>query len=163
MKILVMRHAAALPRQAAGVNFDIERPLAQAGRAHARKVGATLQAAGLVPETVIASPAVRTQTTAELVCRHFADPPAIIPVPELMSGSGSDELLRNVSAHAIGSGWTLAVMHEPDISYVLGMLLFAGRQYPFMVQPGDIFGLIVDSHGGAPRAELCFLYSPSAS
>ena len=163
MKILGMRHGAALPRQAAGVNYDAERPLAQAGRAHARKVGATLLAAGLVPETVIASPAVRTQTTAELVCRQFPEPPTIIPVPELMSGSASDELLRNASAHATGSGWTLAVMHEPDISYVLGMLLFAGRQYPFMVNPGDIFGLHVNTHGSTPRAELSFLYSPYAS
>ncbi|MFT5126686.1 MAG: phosphohistidine phosphatase [Rhodothermales bacterium] len=163
MKILVMRHGAALPRQAAGVDYDVERPLAQAGSAHSRKVGATLFAAGLVPETVIASPAVRTQTTAELVCRQFPEPPQIIPVPELMSGSGSDELLRNVSSHATGTGWTLAVMHEPDISYVLGMLLFAGRQYPFMVNPGDIFGLQVNTHVGAPRAELTFLYSPSAS
>ena len=163
MKILIMRHGAALPRQAAGVNYDAERPLAQAGRAHSRKVGATLLAAGLTPETVIASPAVRTQTTAELVCRQLPEPPAIIPVPELMSGSASDELLRSASLHASGSGWTLAVMHEPDISYVLGMLLFAGRQYPFMVQPGDIFGLIVNTHGGSPRAELSFFYSPSAS
>jgi phosphohistidine phosphatase len=61
--LIVLRHAKAA--QVPGL-ADRERPLTDRGERDAKRVGDELRAAGLEPDAVLCSPAVRTRRTAEL-------------------------------------------------------------------------------------------------
>jgi phosphohistidine phosphatase len=161
MKIMVMRHADALGKAAAAVEYDAERPLSDRGRVDAQRVGAALLALGCAPADLLSSPLIRSQETAAIVAEAVGgDPQAVIPLSVLSPGSGPDELLRAVSTHGDAEhDWVLAVMHEPDVSHILGVTLFGGRECPLPVYPGDLFALDLQSAGGHTRASLAFALS----
>jgi phosphohistidine phosphatase len=61
--LLVMRHGKS--DRGAAVPRDFDRPLARRGRRDARRMGRWLAGEGLLPDLVLASPAVRARDTAE--------------------------------------------------------------------------------------------------
>jgi phosphohistidine phosphatase SixA len=164
MKIMVMRHSAALTRAEAKVAYDAQRPLSDDGRAQAIRLGKSLQALGCVPNPVVTSPFVRTQETASLMCRQFAEAITPFPLIILAPGSSRDELLRAaVNYGNTALNWMLAVMHEPDVSYILSSLLMAGKTYPIPIQEGDLFALDISIRRGNSTAELLFYLSPQGT
>lgn len=157
MKIMVMRHAAALSRKEAKVAYDAQRPLSELGRRQAERTGRALRELGCVPNPVVTSPFVRTQESASIICRQFHEPVVPFPLIILAPGSSRDELLRAaVNYGNPAMRWMLAVMHEPDISLILGTLLYDAKPYPFPVREGDLFGLEIHVSHGKSNAELLF-------
>ena len=73
-QLLLLRHAKAVPSSPSG---DFERELAPRGRKDAARIGAYLQAEGLVPEHILISPARRTTETADLVREAFSRQPPL--------------------------------------------------------------------------------------
>ena len=69
LTLMLLRHAKAEPA-ASGVD-DADRPLAPRGRSDAPRMGASLAAAGHVPDLILCSPARRTRETLELVVPSF--------------------------------------------------------------------------------------------
>ncbi len=66
-QIILVRHAHALEvDEFDGRDFD--RPLSDKGREHATIMTRYLRLIGIRPDTVIASPALRTRETAEIMC-----------------------------------------------------------------------------------------------
>jgi phosphohistidine phosphatase len=162
MKILIMRHTKALSRKEADVPYDADRPLSESGKLEAELLGKVLQKHGIVPNPVVCSPFIRTQETASIVIEQFEEEMSPMPLTILAPGSGSDELLR--AAQNFGdteNRWMLAVLHEPDVGYILGSLLFSGRTYPLPVKPGDLFALEIQSHHGHSEGRLAAHFSPA--
>jgi phosphohistidine phosphatase SixA len=127
-------------------------------------VGKALQALGCVPNPVVTSPFVRTQETAALICRQFAEPIAPFPLIILAPGSSRDELLRAaVNYGNTALNWMLAIMHEPDVGYILSSLLMGGKTYPIPIQEGDLFALDVTIRRGQSTAALQFYLSPNGT
>ncbi len=162
MKILIMRHAESLSRTAARAKFDADRPLSMVGRDQARRVGRALTAIDCLPTPIICSPFVRTQETAAIINDELPEPVPLLPLTILAPGSGTDELLRAALNHAQPTThWVLAVLHEPDVSLILGSWLYGGEAYPFDVSEGDLFAVRVRIRQGKSAGELAFLYSPA--
>lgn len=159
MKIMVMRHADALTRAEAQVAYDAQRPLSSLGRRQAELMGRALSGVACIPEPVLTSPFIRTQETAAIICNQLgtgAPQPLILLAP----GSGTDDLLRAaVNYGNPGLKWVLAVMHEPDISLVLGRLLYGGKPCPFTVQYGDLYALEISFSHGQSSGQLRFFLS----
>ncbi len=162
MRIMLMRHADALSRAAAGAKFDADRPLSTVGREQARLVGQLIAHYGTLPTPIVCSPFVRTQETAALVNEQLPAPAQILPLTILAPGSGSDELLRAMLNYADpANNWVLAVLHEPDVSCILGAWLYPDARYPFEVHPGDLFAVSLEIGHGKCAARLLASYSPS--
>lgn len=162
MRIILVRHADAVSRPESGVNYDAERPLSEQGRREAKEVGQYLNFLRCVPDPIVTSPFVRAQETAWLIAGELPVKPTVQPATILAPGSGCDELLRTAMNYGEPQRrWLLAVMHEPDVSHVLGTLLCEGKVWPLPVGPADVFGLEVRSQRGSSEAELAFQYSPN--
>lgn len=69
-QIILVRHAHATE----GADFagsDFDRPLSDKGREHALIMTRYLRLIGVKPDCVIASPAIRTRETAEIMCQQY--------------------------------------------------------------------------------------------
>lgn len=162
MKVMIMRHTLAMTRAEAKVAYDAERPLAPGGRDHARRLGHLFRHLGCIPSPVVCSPFVRTLETANIVCQELGGGVEPVAMSILAPGSSTDELLRAAASYHRGQkGWMLAVMHEPDVSYILGSLLYEGKSFPLEVRQGDLFALDLQVNHGQRRASLVFAVSPS--
>jgi len=108
--LLLMRHAHAADRAAT----DFDRPLSPRGLEEADAVGDALVAANLLPDVILASPALRTKTTAERVAARLPGTPPVQTVPALYSGAPEDH--RAALATCGDAGAVLLVAHNPAVA-----------------------------------------------
>jgi phosphohistidine phosphatase len=136
--LIVLRHAKAA--QIPGL-ADRERPLTERGELDARRVGDEIRAAGLSPDVVLCSPAVRTRRTAEL-----AFPEAEISYERDIYEAYPDDLLELIRRADPELGTVVLCGHNPGVHELsLGL---AGGDYVF--RPGAFAVIAVKS----PWAEL---------
>ncbi len=150
-RLVLLRHAKA---EAHGGVADVLRPLALVGRRQSVDVGAWLAVAGLLPERVLVSSAVRTRQTWELLRSSLGD----VPEPEVeisddLYDAGPRDLIGLV-AHADERIATLLVVgHEPTMSMTGAML----------ADPHPPIGELASLHVGLPTAGAAVLEVPSWS
>ena len=132
MKLLLVRHAAAVPTGTPGVPDD-ERPLTPKGRAKFRAAAAGLARIANRPDALLTSPLPRARATAEIAARAFKRiEPAIEPA--LARGS-VDGILAALGAHPPDA--TVAIVgHEPTLSALLARLLGATGGEPLAFKKG---------------------------
>jgi phosphohistidine phosphatase len=65
-ELILLRHGQAEPAEIDAP--DADRPLSARGKEEAHRTALSLQSAGLVPELILLSPALRARETAELLC-----------------------------------------------------------------------------------------------
>ncbi|MFJ4038257.1 SixA phosphatase family protein [Microbacterium sp. NPDC090007] len=99
---------------------DHDRPLNDRGRRDAPAMARTVRKAGIRPETLLSSTALRARQTAEAFSRVFDA--AVQERPELYLAS-ADRLLD--AARAAGSDEVMVVAHDPGMSALVSRL--AGR------------------------------------
>lgn len=123
MPLLVLaRHAHAVPALDAGTD-DFDRPLSPSGAQQAQRMGQFLaeyaeEVAGAV-DTVVASSALRTATTAEAVAAGLGLAPSIVVRdPALYNGWVTDwaEAMVSIPSDAAGA---VIVGHQPTVSEVV--------------------------------------------
>jgi len=119
MKLLLVRHAAALPRGTPGV-LDAERPLTPSGRA-----GFSVAARGLVRivgrvDVLMTSPLTRARETAEIAAGAFMH---VEPVVEsALAGDRVDAILAALASHPREATVAL-VGHEPMLATLLARMV----------------------------------------
>ena len=155
MRLLIVRHAEAVPVTTAGVP-DRDRPLTRHGeyifRAAARGLARRLPA----PDLLLASPLLRAQQTAAILAAAWA---GIAVTPEVALASGSVEAI--VAALADHETETIALVgHEPTVSALLAELV-GGEARGF--SPGA--AALVETASVAPAAGrlLWFLSAEDAA
>lgn len=160
MKILLMRHLHPETLENSGVTFDAERPLSEEGKCHAEKISDFLKFTGLSPVKAICSPFKRSSETAEIIMKSFCLEDKVFCTTSIVPGSDLDDLLSVVSNNCDGDDqWMLAVLHEPDVSYILRKL-FQSDSFPQAVRSGALFALDIDFVNQVPQASLVASYSP---
>ena len=150
--LLLMRHAHAVAEAAT----DFDRPLSARGEAEADAAGDRLAAAGLVPDVILASAAVRTKTTARRVAarlssRNGANAPPVQLLQELYCGTSADH--RAALADCGAAAVVLLVAHNPGVADHLAQL--AGEPVPCPPATCGVCELDVPAWGrltGATRA-----------
>ncbi|MEU6719425.1 histidine phosphatase family protein [Nonomuraea sp. NPDC046802] len=131
--LIVLRHAKAahVPGLA-----DRERPLTGRGERDAKRAGDEIRAAGLSPDTILCSPALRTKRTAEI-----AFPEAEISYERDIYEAYPDELLELVRRADPEMSTVVLCGHNPGVhELALGL---AGGDYVF--RPGAFAVIQVDS------------------
>lgn len=121
MKLLLLRHAAAVPRGTPGVADD-DRPLTRQGRKKFEAAAKGLARIVDRPDVLLTSPLPRAKVTAEIAARAFG---RIEPrtEPALAEDSVADIV---AALEKLSSAGTVAVVgHEPVLSAVLAHLLEA--------------------------------------
>ena len=119
MRLLIIRHAVAVPRGTPDMADD-ERPLTSKGRRRFREAARGLAAVIKRPSALLSSPLPRARETAEIAAKAWgkvkvSDTPAL-------AGGTFEELA--VSLAPFGPKDLVAIVgHEPDLSEVLARLL----------------------------------------
>ncbi|MBV1838205.1 histidine phosphatase family protein [Acetobacter estunensis] len=116
-RLLLLRHCEAEPARGDefGSAADQARPLTQAGHLMARRRGESMRRAGLVPDLVLCSPAMRTrQTYAGLLPFGEGARPEIRIEPTLYLAA-PDELLARLRATSDSVHTILLVGHNPGL------------------------------------------------
>ena len=129
--LLVVRHAAAERRS--GELPDRDRALTAAGRVDAERLGALLARRGLVPEVMIASPALRAEETASLVASASGFAGTATSAERLYPGD-LDALRAAIGSVAPSVRRALLVGHDPSVSALLARLTGSSEGLP----PGGI-------------------------
>ncbi|HEY0216224.1 MAG TPA: histidine phosphatase family protein [Cellulomonas sp.] len=122
-QLVLLRHAKAEP---AGSLDDRLRPLALAGRRQASGVGASLHEAGLVPDLVLVSSAVRTRQTWDLVRAGLGLSPEVARISDDVYDAGVRSLLELLHDVPAEVRTLLVVGHEPTVSQTAAALAGPG-------------------------------------
>lgn len=123
-RLVLLRHAKAETPPSLS---DEMRPLALRGRRQCADVAAHLRGAGLVPDAVLVSSALRTRQTWELVRSALAqDAPERVEVTDRLYLAGVRELLEAVQETGADVTTLLVVGHEPTVSALAAALAAEG-------------------------------------
>src|SRR3989442_3100275 len=123
MKLLLIRHATAIPRGTPGVPDD-ERPLTPDGKAKFRVAARGLARVTRRPDLLLTSPLPRARVTAEIAARAFEHiTPTIEPA---LAHSSVDGIIAALTSHPPRARIAL-VGHEPLLGALLAPLLDAGQ------------------------------------
>ena len=132
MKLLLIRHAAAVPSGTPGVPDD-ERPLTPDGKAKFRVAAQGLARVTRRPDLLLTSPLPRARVTAEIAARAFEHiAPTIEPA---LARSSVDGILAALTGHPPRARIAL-VGHEPLLGALLARLLGAGQGEQFAFETG---------------------------
>ena len=121
MKLLLVRHAAAVPRGTPSISDD-DRPLTPEGKEKFRLAAKGLARIAHRPDVLLTSPLPRARATAEIAARAFK---RITPTvdPALARGSVAG-IVAALKTHPLSA--TVAIVgHEPALSALLAHLLGA--------------------------------------
>lgn len=89
-------------------------------------------------DTVLISPYVRAQQTAELVLRGYSGSPQRVTVPWLTPDTPVAQTLKALDGY---SGNVLVVAHQPLLGDLAGLLLNGHRQTPLAFRTAQLLGL----------------------
>jgi phosphohistidine phosphatase len=122
-RLMLLRHAKAGPLVVGG---DMERPLADSGRALAQALGAYLAGEQLFPDLVLVSPARRTRETWEALSQAIE---ARMRVEQRLYDGDPERLLALVQETEPSARGLLLVGHNPGTAELARMLVGHGDRY----------------------------------
>src|SRR5688572_15418001 len=96
MKILIVRHAEAVPLEASGVNADADRPLTAQGHVQCRALALALQRQGARLDLILTSPYLRARQTAQGLLDHWTEPRPRVEECEDLAPEGKASKLARV-------------------------------------------------------------------
>jgi phosphohistidine phosphatase len=146
MKLLLVRHAVAVPRGTPGLSDD-ERPLTPEGEAEFGLAARGLARITRRPDVLLTSPLPRARVTAEIAARAFKHvEPRIEPA---LADESVDGIVAALKAYPRGARVAL-VGHEPALSALLARLLGASQGERFAFAKGG--AALVDLPDGPAAA-----------
>lgn len=155
MTLLLLRHAAAMPRGTAGVGDD-ERPLTPSGKAAFRVAARGLARIARRPDVLLTSPLARARATAEIAARAFS---RIVPTVEpALADESVNGLVIALKMYPLDA--TIALVgHEPGLSSLLARLLgaFEGERLAFRKGGAALLDL---PDGPAAHGRLIWFLTP---
>ncbi len=124
-RVLIVRHADALPLGENGIETDFDRPLSDLGFEQARSLAAGLTERGFVPDVLVSSPLIRALQTAEPL-RELLNPEMheVVIAERLSPGELRSKKLA-AELRETGGQLIAIVGHNPDLSHFAAWLLGA--------------------------------------
>jgi len=120
-RLTLMRHADARWNDPAIT--DLERPLNRRGTAAAEVMARRLLDLELIPDLLLASPARRTQQTADIVARELSLPARRVRREEALYLASASDMLELVHGTGPRVAHLLLVAHNPGVSELAQLLL----------------------------------------
>jgi phosphohistidine phosphatase len=155
VKLLLVRHAAAVRRGTPGVADD-ERPLTPKGKAKFTAAAKGLARIAKRPDVLLTSPLPRARSTAEIAARAFKRiEPALEPA---LAQENLDVIVAALGSH--GDDAMVAIVgHEPTLSNLLARLLGAAQGERLAFKKGGA-ALVDLPHGPAGEGVLMWFLQP---
>lgn len=159
--LYLMRHAKS--DRNAGAAHDFERPLNERGAGDAHKMGRWMAGAGLNPERIVASPALRAWQTVTAICRALDFPLGTVDFDRRLYLADRETLCAVIAETPANIASQLLVAHNPGMEALLGHLL--GDAAPTAVDgkvlpTGALFALeLPDEWGALGRGDARILAS----
>jgi phosphohistidine phosphatase len=114
-QVILVRHAHAEWPGYDGRDFD--RPLTPRGEKDAHATGRAIGADGHHPSLILASPALRTRQTAQIICGELALSSGVLCFVDSLYNAASPTLATELRKHTLQADGTLMlVAHNPGIS-----------------------------------------------
>ena len=123
MRLILLRHAKA--EKAEPGEEDRQRRLNERGRDDARTIGAYLARHQLIPDLILASPALRTRETAERIVRELPSAPPATYEARLYN-AGAQMLVSVMRETKSAVGTLLVVGHNPGLHELARLLIASG-------------------------------------
>lgn len=134
MDLILWRHAEAMElREGGEIQDDMDRPLTSKGERQAQRMAGWLNRHLTAGTRILASPAKRTQQTAQALDRRFKTLPALAP-------DGTVEGLLAAARWPASREPVLVVGHQPTLGMAAGYLL-TGRAQPWALRKGALVWL----------------------
>jgi phosphohistidine phosphatase len=159
MDLYLIRHADALPLEAANTGTDAERPLSVTGQEQTRTVAEGLRRRGVRLNHLITSPLVRAQQTAEGILRQWQDEVPELRVCDDLSPGGKRKRLTRFLGSLGGEAVGL-VGHQPDLGEFGGWLL-GHRKKPIDLAKAGVALIRCEDGPGKGRGTLVWLVTPA--
>lgn len=160
MRLLMLRHAIAVPQESAGVPDD-ERPLTRRGKRRFQRAARGLARIQGPPDVLLTSPLLRAVHTARIAAKAWG---GIEPIEErALAGQDLDAILAAVAAHAESTGEdedaTVALVgHEPSVSGLMARLIGAARAERLAFRKGG--AALVELAGAPAEGKRLLWYLP---
>lgn len=157
----LLRHSNAEDLPPTGSTDDSDRRLTDDGRLKARQIGTALGRLGLVFDLILASPALRTRQTAELVSARWRPRPPLEFLDDLRIGGDAFGAIQRLSRRkAQGDRSVLVVGHEPELGRLASKLLAGTPDLSVSFKKGSICRLSIERVTSGPCATLEWLWTP---
>jgi phosphohistidine phosphatase len=158
MRIYLVRHAIAVPRDAPGVADDASRELTKQGITRMRRAVRGLSPLKIDLNQIWASPYLRALQTAEILAQAFPRCGSVRTLPALAPGGDFDSIVRALAEDPSLDNLAL-VGHEPDLGELAARLL--GSQTPILqFKKGGMACIEIEELDAPYRGELCWLLTP---
>ena len=129
-RLILFRHAKTEARAAGGE--DIDRALIDRGRSDAGRMGQVLADAGMAPDLVLVSPAVRARETWTLA--SAALPPAHLEIRDGLYDATPEEVARELTCGVASAHTVMVVGHNPSLHELAIGLLETGDADPLDIE-----------------------------
>lgn len=124
-KLLLIRHAKAVSEIE---TTDMERPLKYTGMQDADFMAERVKEKGVIPQVLISSPALRTETTANIFAEHLMLPKPILE--KMIYSAGKQALVRIINSFPDKYDFIGLVGHNPDLSQMIDYFTGEDREVP---------------------------------
>ena len=128
-RLILFRHAKTEARAPGGE--DIDRALVERGRADSQRMGRILADAGMAPDLVLVSPAVRARETWTLASPAF--PPARVEIRDGLYDATPEDVADELTKGVAAADTVMVVGHNPSLHELAISLLEDG-----WAEPSDI-------------------------
>jgi phosphohistidine phosphatase len=119
-RLTLLRHGHAQPPE--GYAEDFERPLTRRGDIEAREMARRIVHRGLIPDLILASPAERTWTTAQIVAAACEMDQKQLLCARQLYAANAEVIMRLVCAREADVHHVLVCGHNPGISQLASRL-----------------------------------------
>lgn len=120
-RVILVRHAKTISH---GYDQDYDRTLTGRGEEDALTISGELQKLNIVPDLIIASPAVRTTQTAKIYCDSLGYPfKSILFEKKLYSGRTAEKFLSKLQELEDEKKTVMVFGHNPTIYYYMHFLI----------------------------------------
>lgn len=153
MNIYLLRHGIAENLDPSVHSSDEDRKLTAEGLEVMNFEALGMQKLGLQFDVVLASPFIRAQQTAEIVCKHVPNAPAIQISKNITPSGNTTKLIAELYDRYATAKNVLIASHEPFLSESIGRLLADSPRASIHMGKGTLCKLTLEGD----HATLCWL------
>lgn len=160
MKLYLLRHGKAEPREGPGLRDDAKRALTPEGRRRVELAARGMQRMGLRFDRILSSPLVRARETAEIVAAVVGGGLAIDISNWLAEEDRQVEFVQEMRRVTPPPEALLVVGHEPWLSELVSLLIGGGPMLPIRFKKSSLACLSVNALEAGPCGVLEWLLAP---
>ena len=160
MRLYLLRHAIAAPRDSGRFPDDSVRPLTREGRKRMERAARGMRSLGLRFDLILTSPLARAVETARIAARAARPRPDLKILRPLAPGGGAGGVLAGLSSLPADAA-VLMVGHEPDLSRLAGALILEHRDdLPLEFKKGGLCRIDFDGAARLGGGRMIFHLPP---